>query len=53
MDKLSYFQFVQDCHTMRSMGYHLDAIAIRLAGGDLEAVRLALESSPVGSSPQG
>jgi hypothetical protein len=52
MDKLNYFQFVQDCHTMRSMGYHVGAIAFRLAASE-EAVSLALESSPVGSSPHG
>jgi len=52
MDLLSYFQFVQDCHTMRSMGYEVKAIVIRLAS-TVEAVQLALESSPVGSSPHG
>jgi hypothetical protein len=52
MDKLSYFQFVQDCHLLRSMGYHVGGIALRL-GASRDAVRLALESSPVGASPHG
>ena len=52
MYKLAYFQFVQDCHTMRRMGYPVKAIAVRLAS-PVDEVELALESSPVGASPHG
>jgi hypothetical protein len=52
MNTLEHFRFVDDCHILRSMGFQVGAIAKRL-GYTADEVRLALESSPVGSSPQG
>ena len=52
MTKLAHFHFVQFCHVMRNQGYSNELIASRLES-TVDAVKLALESSPVGASPQG
>lgn len=52
MSKLVHFQCVDYCHAMRNHGWSVEVIASRLEWS-VEAVKLALESSPIGSSPHG
>ena len=52
MSKLVSFQVVQYCHAMRNHGWSVEVIAKRL-GCEVETVKLALESSPVGASIHG
>lgn len=52
MSKLVHFQCVDYCHAMRNHGWSVEVIASRLEWS-VEAVQLALESSPIGSSSHG
>lgn len=52
MSKLFEIQCVNYCHAMRNRGWSVEIIAARLEW-PVEAVKLALESSPIGSSPHG
>lgn len=52
MSKLVHFQCVDYCHAMHNHGWSVEVIASRLEW-PVEAVKLALESSPIGSSPHG
>ena len=52
MTKLEKFQCVNYCHAMRNHGWSVEVIATRLEWS-VEDVKLALESSPIGSSIHG
>ena len=52
MATLEHFRLVDECHRLKSKGYSVEVIALWLDISE-DAVRLIIESSPVGYSPHG